>query len=117
MGLDPDIASVPKIVIVLPPTAEAASKGIYIQCLVLSIGQTHKAIPLTLALNLGAACKIEGTIPFILANGVDTKKDVTIQYPSGTIKVKVELNKKEVKSTVLYSTARLLMLREVNIEA
>jgi 2-methylaconitate cis-trans-isomerase PrpF len=117
MGLDPDIASVPKIVIVLPPTAEAASKGIHIQCLVLSMGQTHKAIPLTLALNLGAACKIEGTIPFMLANGVDAEKDVTIQHPSGTIKVGVELNGKEVESAVLYSTARLLMLGEVNIEA
>jgi len=117
MRLDPDIASVPKIVIVLPPTAEAASKGIHIQCLVLSMGQTHKAIPLTLALNLGAACKIEGTIPFMLANGVDAKKDVTIQHPSGTIKVGVELNGKEVESAVLYSTARLLMLGEVNIEA
>jgi len=117
MRLDPDIASVPKIVIVLPPTAEAASKGIHIQCLVLSMGQTHKAIPLTLALNLGVACKIEGTIPFMLANGVDAKKDVTIQHPSGTIKVGVELNGKEVESAVLYSTARLLMLGEVNIEA
>ncbi len=117
MGLDPDIASVPKIVIVLPPTAEAASKGIHIQCLVLSMGQTHKAIPLTLALNLGAACKIEGTIPFMIAKGVDAEKDVTIQHPSGTIQVGVELNGKEVESAVLYSTARLLMQGEVNIEA
>ncbi|KFY33523.1 hypothetical protein V495_08295 [Pseudogymnoascus sp. VKM F-4514 (FW-929)] len=116
MGLDPDIASVPKIVICLPPTAEAVSKGVHIQCLVLSMGQTHKAIPLTLALNLGAACKIEGTIPFVLANGVDAKKDVTIQHPSGAINVGVELNGKEVESAVLYSTARLLMLGEVNIE-
>ena len=81
------------------------------------MGQTHKAIPLTLALNLGAACKIEGTIPFILANGIDAKRDVTIQHPSGTINVGVELNGKEVESAVLYSTARLLMLGEVNIEA
>jgi 2-methylaconitate cis-trans-isomerase PrpF len=53
----------------------------------------------------------------MLVNSVNTKKDITIQHPSGIIKVGVEFKGKEVKSAVLYSAVRLLMLEAVNIEA
>ncbi|KAH8809452.1 PrpF protein [Xylogone sp. PMI_703] len=116
MGLDANIASVPKLVLVFACTTEEASKAVTLKCLVLSMGQTHRAIPLTLALNLGAASKINGTIPFILANQRDPGKDVVIQHPSGTIQVGIKMNGQEVEIATLYSTARLLMQGEVNIE-
>lgn len=116
MGLDPDIASVPKIVIVFPQTPERVSKGITIKCLVLSMGQTHKAIPLTFALNLGAACRIPGTIPYLLASHRNAEGDIIIQHPSGTIEVGIKTSGQEVEVATLYSTARLLMDGDVNIE-
>lgn len=53
MGLDPDTQSVPKIVIVSRPTDVVAKDGTHITCRALSMQQPHKAVPLTLALNLG----------------------------------------------------------------
>lgn len=53
MGLDPNIQSVPKIVIVSKPNDAAAKNGIHITCRALSMQQPHKAVPLTLGLNLG----------------------------------------------------------------
>lgn len=53
MGLDPQTQSVPKIVIVSQPNDNAAMEGTHIVCRALSMQQAHKAVPLTLALNLG----------------------------------------------------------------
>jgi 2-methylaconitate cis-trans-isomerase PrpF len=53
----------------------------------------------------------------MLANSVDAENDVTIQHPSGTISVGVKFESKEVESAKLYSTARLLMLGAVNVQA
>lgn len=53
MGLDPNIQSVPKIVMVSKPNDAAAQDGTHIVCRALSMQQPHKAAPLTLALNLG----------------------------------------------------------------
>lgn len=53
MGLDPAIQSIPKIVIVSQPDDDAAKQGTHIVCRALSMQQPHKAVPLTLGLNLG----------------------------------------------------------------
>jgi len=63
MGLDPHTESVPKIVLVFPPDIAQQSPGVNLKCLALSMGQAHKAVPLTLALCLGAATRLPGTIP------------------------------------------------------
>ncbi|KAI1159078.1 DUF453-domain-containing protein [Nemania serpens] len=65
MGLDPDVESVPKIVLLFPRDgagAGAGAEGVDVRCLAMSMGQAHKAVPLTLALCLGAAANIEGTV-------------------------------------------------------
>lgn len=49
MGLDPDVQSVPKILLLSEPQGE----DIDIRTLALSMQKCHKAVPLTLALNLG----------------------------------------------------------------
>ncbi|KAL6884401.1 PrpF protein [Trichoderma evansii] len=116
MGMDPNTSSVPKVVILFKPTDKEVSAGANIKCLVLSMGQAHKAIPLTLALNLGVACRIEGTLASGLARNLSQDKKVTIQHPSGMIEVGVDILGEDVLSASLCSTARLLMKGEVNVE-
>jgi 2-methylaconitate cis-trans-isomerase PrpF len=115
MGLDPDIASVPKIVALFSPSAEEVDAGVHINCIVLSMGQTHKAIPLTLALNLGVACLLDSTLASRLSRNIASGSTVTIRHPSGTIDVSVDVTSGKVASASIYSTARLLMQGEVNI--
>ncbi|KAL6786167.1 PrpF protein [Trichoderma sp. SZMC 28012] len=116
MGMDPNTGSVPKVVILFKPTDEEVSAGVNIKSLTLSMGQAHKAIPLTLALNLGVACRIEGTLAYGLARNMSRDGRVTIQHPSGMIDVGVDISGEDILSTTLYSTARLLMKGEVNVE-
>lgn len=116
MGMDPNTSSVPKVVILFKITDKEMSAGANIKCLVLSMGQAHKAIPLTLALNLGVACRIEGTLASVLAKNLSQDKTVTIQHPSGLIDVGVDILGEDVLSASLCSTARLLMKGEVNVE-
>lgn len=52
MGLDPAVESVPKVVLVDAPKND---EDVTIRCLAFSMGQAHKAVPLTLALNLGTS--------------------------------------------------------------
>lgn len=118
MGMNPNTASVPKLVILFKSTDQETSAGVNIKCLVLSMGQAHKAIPLTLALNLGVACRIKGTLASNLARNLsqDQDKQVMIQHPSGVINVGVDMVGEDVLSASLCSTARLLMKGEVNVE-
>jgi 2-methylaconitate cis-trans-isomerase PrpF len=116
MDMDPNTASVPKVVILFKPTVKELSAGANIKCLVLSMGQAHKAIPLTLALNLGVACRIEGTLASGLAKNMNRDGRVTIQHPSGMIDIGVDILGEDVLSASLCSTARLLMKGEVNVE-
>ena len=125
MGLDPEVQSVPKIVMVFDPAKEQkADDGIDIRCLAMSMGQAHKAVPLTLALCLGAAAGIEGTIPHQLRSGgrEETNEQgadhartttVVIKHPSGKVEIGTTVEDGEVVSAELHRTARVLMKGEV----
>ncbi|KAK5703939.1 hypothetical protein LTR97_002952 [Elasticomyces elasticus] len=131
MGLDEGVQSVPKIVLLSPPSPEMAGEGegVSIVCRALSMGEVHKAVPLTLALNLGVSCGIKGTLAHQLAvnvsngdgdgdgdggkKGAGTGK-VTIAHPSGTLEVGfVRGGDGEVESAELGRTSRVLMKGEV----
>ena len=56
---------------------------------VISSGDTHRASPLTSAMCLGAACKIEGTIPHQLID--NEKVETRIGNPSGVLDVGAEV--------------------------
>lgn len=116
MGLDPGVASVPKIVVLFPPSADSVAAGVNIRCIALSMGQAHMAVPLTLALNLGAACLMGGTIASALSRQLKDNGDITIQHPSGHIEVGVGIVGQNIHRASLYSTARLLMQGEVNMD-
>ena len=110
MGLDPNISSIPKIVLLFPAKAD----GMDISCQALSMEQAHKAVPVTLALNLGVACKMEGTIPNQLSKHLHEANTV-IGHPSGTLEVGAAIDDGRIQSAKLIRTARCHMDGFVNI--
>lgn len=115
MGLDPNIESVPKIVLLFP--RKDTPDDVDIRCLALSMGQAHKAVPLTLALCLGASARIPGTLAAdLLATSTcsDAKSDaVTIAHPSGKLDVGTEMEGAKIVSAKLLRTARVMMKGDV----
>lgn len=111
MGLDPNDSAVPKIVLVYPPV----SMDVDITCQALSMETAHKAVPGTLALNLAAACKFPGTVPYALARRTSSST-VMIGHPSGKADVGANIKDGIIDSVELARTARCLMEGFVNIE-
>jgi len=109
MGLDPAVQSIPKIVLLSPPTPDEVKHGINIVCRALSMQQPHKAVPLTLALNLGATCRIPGTLAEQIAVGAEGKTSVTIAHASGKLEVGSVMRGGRVENALLHRTARVLM--------
>ncbi|GIZ48630.1 hypothetical protein CKM354_001168200 [Cercospora kikuchii] len=113
MGMDPEAQTVPKIVLISRPEAEAASLGIHIVCRALSMQQPHKAVPLTLALNLGAACRMPGTLPAMTAVNAEGRESLTIAHASGKLEVGSVFKNGQIESALLHRTARVLMKGDV----
>ncbi|KAM7201013.1 PrpF protein [Naviculisporaceae sp. PSN 640] len=113
MGLDPKTESVPKIVLIFPSSSTLGDPDLNIRCLALSMGQAHKAVPLTLALCLGAAVHIPGTIPNLLATGNGQRDSVVIGHPTGRLEVGTTMQNGDILSAELHRTARVLMKGEV----
>ncbi|SMQ52068.1 unnamed protein product [Zymoseptoria tritici ST99CH_3D7] len=113
MGLDPDVQSVPKIVLVSKPTPEAVADGTHVVCRALSMQQPHKAVPLTLALNLGAACRIPGTIPALTAVNTAGKESIVVAHASGKVEVGSVFENGKIISALLNRTARIMMKGDV----
>lgn len=109
MGLDPQVSSVPKIVLLFP----SASAKMDIACQALSMGQAHKAVPVTLGLNLGVACKLKGTLPFQLSRHLNPSNTI-VGHPSGTLEVGAAIENGKIKSANLIRTSRCLMDGYVN---
>lgn len=130
MGMAPDEAaattqgSQPKIALLAAPTDMKTLSGDPIAqsdhdilCRMISMGRPHRAIPITGALCLAAACGIPGTIANeLLAKRKDTD-DVRIGHPSGITVVAAEVRQSpagtKVAKATIYRTARRLFQGEV----
>lgn len=116
MGLDPEVESVPKIVLLFPPRDDE-DVDVDVRCLAMSMGQAHKAVPLTLALCLGAAANMEGTVAEEVRRkrkkGDDRSSVVVVGHPSGTVEIGATFENGEIVSADLHRTARVLMKGEV----
>lgn len=114
MGLDPNVESVPKIVLLFP--GHDTPEDVDIRCVAMSMGQAHKAVPLTLALCLGASARIPGTLAaeLVAARPGGVKEDaVTIAHPSGKVDVGTEMEGGRIVSAKLLRTARVMMKGDV----
>lgn len=113
MGLDPGTQSVPKIVLLSSPSQSDIDHGVHIVCRALSMQQAHKAVPLTLALNLGAICRIPGTIAAQVAFGAEGRESIRIAHASGQLDVGSVFKDGKLESALLHRTARILMKGDV----
>ncbi len=96
MGLAPDLAkaaripSVPKVAIVSRPQAAATLSGrrlgpadMDIAVRMISVGQPHRAVPVTGATCLAVATRLPGSIPADLAGTIPEARPIRIAQPSG----------------------------------
>ena len=109
MGLDPSRQAQPKIAILSPLPNTDADIGVH----AFSMGVLHKACPATLALCLGVASKIEGSLAWDLVPSSQTRDPdslVNLKHPSGILPVgaSVDANGK-VLSAKAVGTGRRLM--------
>lgn len=112
--------SVPKIAMVWKPRQFTASKqqrplpeGGDVCVRALSVGQPHKAVPVTVALSLAAAAQLPGTVVHKCRGNVTSKGragGLEITHPSGSLKVDAEFNAQgKLESAAVFRTARRLM--------
>jgi len=124
----PDLVplSIPKIALVAVPTAyrgldgaafAASSHDIAVR--MLSMERVHKASPLTGAMCLAAACRVEDSVPHHLCRPVAPERDIRIATPSGIIPVNARVDRRgdrwRVGSASVYRTTRRLMQGEVAV--
>ncbi|CAH0054716.1 unnamed protein product [Clonostachys solani] len=103
--------SVPKIAIVSRPPSGSAAEEVNLVARAMSVGQPHKAIPVTVALALAAGARTPGTTvaECVLQSDGDGSAMV-VQHASGTLTVDADFDGSgDLKSANVYRTARRLM--------
>jgi 2-methylaconitate cis-trans-isomerase PrpF len=130
MGMAPDMAtaarvvSIPKVAILAAPLDTALLSGrtmaadeVDIVARMISVGQPHRAVPLTGALCLAVACRVPGTVAHELVRPGDVTQPVRIGHPSGSILVAAEVTAGNdgyhVPYATVFRTARRLFQGEV----
>ena len=99
MGLDPQTASVPKVAFVAPPADAATFSGaglkadsVDLTARAISMGRSHRALPLTAAMALAAAARIPGTLAAEAAGPASSDDaPVRLGHPSGVAAVVADL--------------------------
>jgi len=118
-GLDPVPGSIPKVGIVAPPAAFETLSGARLEpadmtvaVRMISVGRPHRAVPLTAALCLAVAARIDGTL-VSQATGRPGGGNIRIGHPSGIASVAAEISGSGTASRAErasgYRTARRLM--------
>lgn len=105
--------SIPKIAMVWTPRnrpPELTSEGGDICVRALSVGQPHKAVPVTVALSLAAAAQLPGTVVHRCLGKKAQTGGIEICHPTGLLKVDAHYDEQgNLKSAAVYRTARRLM--------
>ncbi|XEV01186.1 hypothetical protein FSHL1_006473 [Fusarium sambucinum] len=111
MGLAQDLnnvpGSVPKISIVSPRKKPVNGE---INVRAMSVGQAHKAIPVTVALATAAAAKLPGSIVATCLEGSEKGEGLEICHASGRLRVDASFDDAgELSKATVFRTARRLM--------
>jgi 2-methylaconitate cis-trans-isomerase PrpF len=118
MGLDPDVQAVPKVVMVWSPADSGEGGKRDVDSQTVSMRKAHKAVPGTLAMGLGAAVLMEGTVPNLVARrsrrdsgkAEVVEEKVVVGHPTGTAEVNAKVvGGRYVEYVGLSRTARCLM--------
>lgn len=113
------IKSVPKVAMVSAPRAVTTLAGVALGpgdmdiCVrMISVGQAHRAVPLTGALCLAVTTRLKGTLPATLARGLTPDRaEIRIAHPSGITLVDAKVidgATPEAEYAAVYRTARRL---------
>lgn len=109
--------SIPKICMVSKPETHDLLSGVELKredfdlmARAVSVGQPHRAVPITVALCLAVAAKTRGTVvEGCLSDTAVDEKGITIGHPSGKIVVGAKFNEQgEIQHATLFRTARRL---------
>lgn len=118
------ILGAPKVAVVTGPTEAPTLSGrtlgpgdADVLVRMISIGQPHRAVPLTGALCLAAACRVPGSVPHSMLPPSARTGTLRIGHPSGVVLVDAETvttpDGVEVRHATVYRTARRLFSGEV----
>ena len=117
----------PRVAVVAPPLAAPTldgqvmdPKGHDITIRMLSMERPHRAVPMTGAMGLAVACRIEGSIPHALMVPGPRPEEIRVAHASGMVAVGAEVRRTNTKgwfaeSAVVFRTARRLMQGQVAI--
>ncbi len=116
----------PRIALVAPPMAARTLDGQVmdpaghdIQIRMLSMERAHRAVPMTGAMGLAVACRIEGSIPQSVATRGPRPEEIRVGHASGMVAVGAEVrlgnNGWHAESAVVFRTQRRLMQGQVAI--
>ena len=86
----------------------------------LSMERPHRAVPMTGAMGLAVACRVEGSIPHALMVAGPRPEEIRVAHASGTVAVGAEVRRSNTEgwfaeSAVVFRTARRLMQGQVTI--
>ncbi|KAE8138888.1 PrpF protein [Aspergillus pseudotamarii] len=99
--------SIPKICIVSPPESYDTPVDLLVRAI--SVGQPHKAVPITVALAVSAAAHIAGsTVEAVARKDKIDDAGTTIGHASGTLLVGAQFKKEELTAATVFRTARRL---------
>jgi 2-methylaconitate cis-trans-isomerase PrpF len=111
-------AAAPKVAVVAAPTTFTALDGtaydpdaVDIVGRAMSMGNCHRAVPLTVAMCLGVAVRIAGTVAHDVSSG--RAGDIRLGHPSGVLPIAASVKTKDgapwAEKVTVYRTARRLM--------
>ncbi len=130
MGLAPTPEAVglasPRIALVAAPMAARTLDGQVldpaghdIQVRMLSMERAHRAVPMTGAMGLAVACRVEGSIPHAVATRGARPEEIRVAHASGVVAVGAEVRQTNTgwfaESAVVFRTQRRLMQGAVAI--
>ncbi|KAG2419103.1 hypothetical protein HFD88_002207 [Aspergillus terreus] len=105
--------SVPKIGMVSAPSSNTQASGPAVDVVVraLSVGQPHRAVPITVALALAAAAKVPGSVVASMTRAPPVDETgITLGHASGTLMVGAEFGPDgQLSHATVFRTARRLM--------
>ena len=122
LGANPEAVGLasPRVALVAGPTAARTLDGLVldpaghdITVRMLSMERPHRAVPMTGAMGLAVACRIEGSIPHGLATKGARPEEIRVAHPSGSLSVGAEVRQDNAgwhaDSAVVFRTQRRLM--------
>jgi 2-methylaconitate cis-trans-isomerase PrpF len=101
--------SIPKICLVSSPESVSEKETVDLLVRAISVGQPHKAVPITVALAVSSAARVAGSVVEAAANK-DRVSDasITINHASGNLLVGAQFDKDELTAATVFRTARRL---------